>query len=62
MFNEGVKYGKREKSTEVKVHGFENFTIEHAQKAFDVLGKLLSEKYGVEITYTVMKKEEVVKN
>lgn len=53
---------KRErKNTEVKVYGFENFTIEHAQKAFDVLGKLLSEKYGVEITYTVRKKEEVVK-
>lgn len=53
---------KRErKNTEVKVHGFENFTIEHAQKAFDVLGKLLSKKYGVEITYTVMKKEEAAK-
>ncbi|WP_291653956.1 hypothetical protein [Clostridium sp.] len=54
---------KRErKSTEVKVHGFENFTIEHAQKAFDVLGKLQSKKYGVEIIYTVRKKEEVVKS
>lgn len=52
---------KGRKSTDVKVHGFENFTIEHAQKAFDVLGKLLSEKYGVEITYTVRKKEEVAK-
>lgn len=52
---------KGRKSTEVKVHGFENFTIEHAQKAFDVLGKLLSEKYGVDITYTVRRKEEVAK-
>ncbi|WP_297712066.1 hypothetical protein [Clostridium sp.] len=40
---------------EVKVHGFENLTIQHIQKAFDVLGKLQSDKYGVEISYTVKK-------
>lgn len=42
---------------EVKVNGFENFTIEHSRRAFDVLGKLLSKKYDVEIKYTVIEKQ-----
>lgn len=41
---------------ELKVHGFENFTIEHMKMAFDTLSKLQSEKYGIEIKYTVRKK------
>ena len=43
---------------EVKVHGFENLTIQHVQRAFEVLGKLQSDKYGVEISYTVKKAEK----
>lgn len=43
---------------EVKIHGFENFTIQHAQRAFDVLAKIQSKKYGVEISYTVKRKME----
>ena len=41
---------------EVKVHGFENLTIQHVQKAFDVLGEALSKKLGVKVTYTVQEK------
>lgn len=43
---------------EVKIQGFENLTIQHVQKAFKVLGKLQSDKYGVEISYTVKKKQK----
>lgn len=43
---------------EVKVHGFESLTIHHVQKAFDVLAKLQSDKYGVEISYTVKRKQK----
>ncbi|SCJ08516.1 Uncharacterised protein [uncultured Clostridium sp.] len=43
---------------ELKVHGFENLTIQHVQKAFDTLAKLESDKYGIEIKYTVRKKTE----
>ena len=43
---------------EVKVHGFENLTIQHVQRAFEVLGKLQSDKYGIEISYTVKKKQK----
>lgn len=43
---------------EVKVHGFENFTIQHVQIAFDVLAKLQSKKHGVEISYTVKEKSK----
>lgn len=46
---------------EVKVHGFENFTIEHVQMAYNTLAKLQSEKYGIEIKYTVRKKTEADK-
>lgn len=48
---------------ELKVHGFENLTIHHVQKAFDTLAKLESDRYGIEIKYTVRKKsEEELKN
>lgn len=43
---------------EVKVHGFENFTIKHAQRAFDVLAQLQSKKNCVEINYIVKEKQK----
>lgn len=46
---------------EVRVYGFENFTIEHVQMAYNTLAKLQSEKYGIEIKYTVRKKTEADK-
>lgn len=46
---------------EVRVHGFENFTIEHVQMAYSTLAKLQSEKYGIEIKYTIRKKTEADK-